>query len=92
MSLALTPEERDALTRRIAPDVTLGKNVRLHAFVNLYGCEIGDESTIGTGAIILPGVTVGEEAVVGAGAIVTQDVQDRSVVAGNPARVIRSVG
>jgi len=158
----------DELLRRIAPDVKLGRNVRLHAFVNLYGCAIGDETSIGTfveiqkgvtigarckiqshtficegvtiedevfighnvnflndrypmattpagrvkgdrdwqlertlvkrraaigtGAIILPGVTVGEEAVVGAGAIVTQDVQDRSVVAGNPARVIRSVG
>jgi UDP-3-O-[3-hydroxymyristoyl] glucosamine N-acyltransferase len=27
----------------IAPDVKLGRNVRIHAFVNLYGCEIGDE-------------------------------------------------
>ena len=164
---ALTPDERDTLTRRIAPDVKLGKDVRIHAFVNLYGCEIGDETsigtfveiqkgvkigarckiqshtficegvtiedavfvghnvnflndrypaataddgrpkregdwkleptrvkrraTIGTGAIVLPGVTIGEAAVVGAGAIVTADVRDGAVVVGNPARVIRLV-
>jgi len=32
---------------RIAPDVRLGEGVRIHGFVNLYGCEIGDESRIG---------------------------------------------
>jgi acetyltransferase-like isoleucine patch superfamily enzyme len=44
---------------------------------------------IGAGAIILPGVTVGRNAVVGAGAVVTRDVADFTLVAGNPARVIR---
>ena len=33
---------------RVAPDVNLGRNVRLHAFVNLYGCTIGDNTKIGT--------------------------------------------
>ncbi len=47
------------------------------------GCDIG------IGAIILPGVTVGEGAQVGAGAVVTRDVRPFSVVAGNPARVLR---
>ena len=159
------PEERDGLLRRIAPDVKLGRNVRIYAFVNLYGCEIGDETsigtfveiqkgvrvgarcriqshtficegvtiedevfvghnvnflndrwpaavkddgsvrtagdwrlertvvkrraTIGTGAILLPGVTVGEGAVVGAGAVVTKDVPPGAVIAGNPARALR---
>ena len=45
---------------------------------------------IGTGAVILPGVTVGEGAIVGAGAVVTQDVPARAIVAGVPARVLRS--
>jgi UDP-2-acetamido-3-amino-2,3-dideoxy-glucuronate N-acetyltransferase len=54
-----TPGERDALTRRIAPDVKLGKDVRVHAFVNLYGCVIGDETAIGTFVEIQKGVTVG---------------------------------
>jgi acetyltransferase-like isoleucine patch superfamily enzyme len=35
------------LYQRIAPDVKLGKNVRIFAFVNLYGCEIGDGSKVG---------------------------------------------
>lgn len=51
--------ERDALLRRIAPDVKLGRNVRIFAFVNLYGCEIGDETTIGTFVEIQKGVKIG---------------------------------
>lgn len=150
---------------RISPDVRLGRDVKIYAFVNLYGCEIGDESKIGTfveiqkgakigkrvkvsshsficegvtiedevfighgvmfindryprattedgatqseadwkleqtlvkrrasigsNATILCGVTIGENAVVGAGSVVTKDVPDRTVVAGNPARVLR---
>jgi maltose O-acetyltransferase len=50
---------------------------------------IGHGAWLGSGAIVLPGVSVGEEAVVGAGAVVTRDVEPRTVVAGNPARVIR---
>jgi len=149
----------------IAEDVKLGKNVKLFHFVNLYGCEIGDNSkigtfveiqknakiganckisshtficegvtiednvfighgvafindryprataadgqlqtekdwvveatlvkqgaSIGTGSTILSNVTIGEFAIVGAGSVVTKDVPDRTIVAGNPARVIR---
>ncbi len=46
---------------------------------------------IGANAIILAGVTVGENAVVGAGAVVTRDVPSRTVIAGNPARLIREI-
>ena len=38
----------DSLLLRVAPDVVLGRDVKLYAFVNLYGCTIGDESKIGT--------------------------------------------
>jgi acetyltransferase-like isoleucine patch superfamily enzyme len=145
----------------------MGRNVRVHAFVNLYGCTIGDNTkigafveiqknarigrnvkisshsficegvtiedevfighnvsfindkypraigpggelqtesdwevvstrvkrgaSIGTSATILCGVTIGENAVVGAGSVVTHDVPDDTVVAGNPARVLRKV-
>jgi UDP-2-acetamido-3-amino-2,3-dideoxy-glucuronate N-acetyltransferase len=151
----------------IAPDVKLGKDVKLSTFINLYGCEIGDETkigafveiqknatvgrrckisshtficegvsiednvfvghgvtfindvyprataadgqlqteadwkveptvvkkgaSIGSGATILCNVTIGERAIVGAGAVVTRDVPPGAVVAGNPARVKRSV-
>jgi dTDP-4-amino-4,6-dideoxygalactose transaminase/acetyltransferase-like isoleucine patch superfamily enzyme len=151
----------------IAEDVRLGRDVRLSRFINLYGCEIGDETkigafveiqknatvgrrckisshtficegvtiedqvfighgvtfindtypratredgslqteadwkveptrvkkgaSIGSGVTILCNVTIGEGAIVGAGAVVTTDVPDRCIVAGNPARVRRSV-
>lgn len=149
----------------IAPDVKLGKGVRLYGFVNLYGCAIGDDTKIGTfveiqkhaqigrrckisshtficegvtiedevfvghgvtfvndlypravtaegslqtdtdwvcvktrvrrgasigsGATILCGITIGQHAVVGAGSVVTRNVPAYTVVAGNPARILR---
>jgi phosphonate metabolism protein (transferase hexapeptide repeat family) len=50
---------------------------------------IGHDAWIGRAAIVLPGRTVGTGAVVGAGAVVTRDVAPYTIVAGNPARVIR---
>lgn len=152
---------------RIAPDVKLGKGVKVFGFVNLYGCEIGDDTKIGTfveiqkgakigarckisshtficegvtiesgvfvghgvtfvndrfpravtaegemqtdadwkcqktlvksgasigsGATILGGLVIGEDSVVGAGSVVTKDVPPHSTVAGNPARVLRTL-
>ena len=43
----------------IAPDVKLGKNVKLSKFINLYGCEIGDETKVGACVEIQKGVKVG---------------------------------
>lgn len=151
----------------ISDDVKLGKDVRLARFINLYGCEIGDETkigtfveiqknasvgkrckisshtficegvviednvfighgvmfindsyprataaggglqteadwkverttikngaSIGTGSTILANLTVGENAIVGAGSVVTRDVPPNSIVAGNPAKVLRYI-
>ena len=47
------------LCKRIAPNVKLGKDVRIYDFTNLYGCEIGDESKIGTFVEIQKGARVG---------------------------------
>ena len=151
----------------IAADVKLGRDVKLAKFINLYGCEIGDETKIGTfveiqknarvgkrckisshtficegvtiedhvfighgvifindsyprattptgelqtekdwnveptrvrqgasigsGAIILCNVVIGEHAIVGAGSVVTRDVPAHAIVAGNPARTLRTI-
>lgn len=50
---------------------------------------IGNDVWIGAGAIILPGISIGDGAVVGAGSIVTKDIEPYSIVAGNPAKVLR---
>jgi acetyltransferase-like isoleucine patch superfamily enzyme len=151
----------------IAGDVKLGRGVRLSKFINLYGCEIGDETkigafveiqknasvgkhckisshtficegvtiednvfvghgvtfindsyprattadgsmqteadwkvertvvkkgaSVGSGATILSNTTIGENAIVGAGSVVTKDVPANTIVAGNPARVLRHI-
>jgi UDP-2-acetamido-3-amino-2,3-dideoxy-glucuronate N-acetyltransferase len=49
----------ESATIRISPDVRLGKDVKIYAFVNLYGCEIGDESKIGTFVEIQRGARIG---------------------------------
>jgi acetyltransferase-like isoleucine patch superfamily enzyme len=51
---------------------------------------IGKKCFIGCGAIILPGVKIGDEVIVAAGAVVTKDVPDNCIVAGNPAKIIRT--
>lgn len=53
--------------------------------------RIGPDCWFGGNCIVLPGVTIGKGVVVGAGSVVTRDVPDFSVVAGNPARVLRQV-
>lgn len=151
--------------KKIAQDVKLGRDVKIFDFVNLYGCEIGDETkvgtfveiqkgvkigkrckiqshsficegvtiedeimvahgvmfindrepgavnldgslkteadwtceptlvkkraTIGSNATIMCGLTIGEGALVGAGAVVTKDVPPYTIVAGNPAKIMK---
>ena len=150
----------------ITPDVKLGKNVKMSKFINLYGCEIGDNTkigafveiqknakvgnnckvsshtficegvtieddvfighsvtfindsypratsegrlqteadwkvektlvkrgaSIGSGTTVLSDVTIGENSIVGAGSVVTRDVPANTIVAGNPAKILRSI-
>jgi sugar O-acyltransferase (sialic acid O-acetyltransferase NeuD family) len=53
------------------------------------GCELEEGVYVGAGAILLPKLRIGRNAVIAAGAVVTRDVANHTVVAGNPARVIR---
>lgn len=79
--------------------VHIGKNsyVALKAIVlthdrtrGLYvHTRVGENCFIGAGAILMPGVKVGDDSIVAAGAVVTKDVPRGSIVAGNPASVIR---
>lgn len=56
----------------------------------LCGCvTVGAHAMIGAGAVVLPRIRIGCDSIIGAGAVVTCDVPDRSVAAGNPARIIR---
>lgn len=59
---------------RIAPDVILGENVRIYAFVNLYGCEIGDDSRIGTFVEIQKGVHIGKRVKVSSHSFICEGV------------------
>lgn len=59
---------------RIAPDVKLGRDVRIYAFVNLYGCEIGDESRIGTFVEIQKGARVGRRVKVSSHSFICEGV------------------
>jgi acetyltransferase-like isoleucine patch superfamily enzyme len=52
---------------------------------------IGDDAWIGAGAIILKGVSIGNCAIIGAGSVVTHDVPEATIVAGNPARTVRTL-
>lgn len=64
----------DSPTIRIAPDVKLGRDVKIYAFANLYGCEIGDESKIGTFVEIQKGVCVGRRVKISSHAFICEGV------------------
>ena len=84
-------------------EIIIGSDVTIAPFVTIRDCDghkinggeiakpihIGDHVWIGTNAIILKGVTIGDNAVIAAGAVVTRDVPPYSIVAGNPAKVVK---
>ena len=66
--------------RRIASDVKLGCNVRIHGFVNLYGCEIGDETKIGTFVEIQKGAKIGDRCKISSHTFICEGVTIESEV------------
>ena len=82
----------------IGPNVTIATaNHPLEADLRAKGLQynrdvyIGENTWLGAGVIIVPGVTIGKNAVIGAGSIVTKDIPDNVLAVGNPARVIRQL-
>lgn len=84
----------------IEDDVMVAANVQLisnnhdlydHQILICKPVRLKRNCWIGAGATILPGITVGENAVVAAGAVVTKDVEDNTVVGGNPAKIIKHI-
>ena len=75
----------------ITHDCNVGDFVEISPGAILLGrVEIGDFSHIGSGAIILPNISIGKNVIVGAGAVVSKNIPDDCVVAGVPAKIIRS--
>ncbi|EJL6424275.1 acyltransferase [Vibrio cholerae] len=64
------------------------KNDNDERYYKFREIKIGNNVFIGTKSIILPGVSIGNNVIIGAGSVVTKSIEDNSVVAGNPARVI----
>lgn len=64
-----------AMFRRVASDVRLGRDVRLAAFVNLYGCAVGDESRIGTFVEVQRGATIGRRCKISSHTFICEGVE-----------------
>lgn len=71
----------------------IGKHVTVGHKVMLHGCQIGDGSLIGIGAVILNGAKIGKNCLVGAGALITEgkEFPDGSMILGTPAKVVKSL-
>ena len=104
MKMDIHPSVEMSLSAK--PDMTFPKGVHIGAYTyvafnarilthdrtrGLYvHTRVGRNCFIGGESIILPGTTIGDNCVIGAGSVVTKDVPPRSIVAGNPAKIIRS--
>lgn len=76
----------------ISHETRLGNSVFLAPGCHMAGCiEVEDGVFIGIGATVMPRIKIGKWSVIGAGSVVIDDVPPFSVVAGNPARVIKSI-
>ena len=75
-------------------EVRVGRAVTIGHRVMLHGCQIGECSLVGIGAIVMNHAKVGKYCLIGAGALITEGkvIPDRSLVLGAPGRVVRQIG
>ena len=73
--------------------LTIGDGVTVGHMVMLHSCEIGDNSLIGIGAVILGRAKIGKNCLIGANTLITEgkEIPDNSMVVGQPGRVIRTL-
>eukprot|EP00756_Hemistasia_phaeocysticola_P046168 Hpha_TRINITY_DN19936_c0_g1::TRINITY_DN19936_c0_g1_i1::g.93665::m.93665 len=73
--------------------LTVGKNVTVGHMVMLHGCEIGDDSLIGIGAVILNRTKIGKNCLIGANSFIPEGkvIPDNSLVMGSPGKVVKEV-
>jgi carbonic anhydrase/acetyltransferase-like protein (isoleucine patch superfamily) len=73
--------------------LTLGRDVTVGHLAMLHGCEVGDGSLIGIGAVVLNGARIGKGCLIGAKALVGEgkDIPDGSMVLGAPGRIVRTL-
>ena len=71
--------------------LTLGRGVTVGHKAMLHGCEVGDYSLIGIGAVVLNGVKIERNCIIGANALITEGkvIPDNSLVVGQPGKVVR---
>ena len=72
---------------------TIGDEVSIGHGAIVHGCEVGDGTLIGMGAIILNGAKIGKSCIIGAGALISEgkEIPDNSVVIGVPGKVVRQM-
>ena len=73
--------------------LNVGKGVTVGHMVMLHGCQIGDDTLIGIGSIILNNAKIGKNCIIGANSLITENkiIPDNSLVVGSPGRIIRKV-
>ena len=71
----------------------IGKNVTIGHMVMLHGCEVGDNSLVGIGAVVLNNVKLGKNCIIGSKSHLTENkiIPDNSLVMGSPGKIIRNV-
>ena len=84
-------QDGSVLHTDLGSPLTLGRGVTVGHNAMLHGCEVGDYSLIGIGAVVLNGAQIGRNCIIGANALITEGkvIPDNSLVMGQPGKVVR---